>query len=456
LGDYVPGARWAMALFLGLSLMLFNLILMTQRIRWRWLWLVLFVLMPYQFFTRHAYVRAISPSLVLMLLIFLLMFRRRYALTGLAVAAYVHLYLGGVLYAPLLVGLYVLASMIGPEGDRRIPWTLVAWAAAGWVVGIAVHPYVHGMGEFLRLQILGSGLAPDISVGREWKPYENVWWFAQMSGTVLLVWAGAVCLRLRMGGTLTAQEMSLLLAQFVFLGLTFKARRFVEYWPVLSLLSAACLSGPIVDRWATWFDRRIDPRQTGKAGRVRRVAAAALAAGVVAIVCTTPVWRVIRRSAECKYDLPAIRQAMTFLKEHSEPGDVVFTDDWDIFPVYFYHNAHNHYIVGMDPKFTHARDPVLWERYVKISRGQVPADKSVTVRDDAGSERTQTIHVALEDIRDYFGAKYVITDRDHRLLSTRLAARKDLAELVYPSDSFQESRDKPYLIFRIRDGAAPG
>ena len=114
----------------GLTLMLFNLLLITGRVRWRWLWLLFFLLMPFQFFTRHAYIRAISPSLMFMLLIILLMFRRRFVLTGLAVACYTHLYLGGVLYAPLVVGLFVISSVLGPQDDRSIPWRLIIWAAA--------------------------------------------------------------------------------------------------------------------------------------------------------------------------------------------------------------------------------------------------------------------------------------------------------------------------------------
>ena len=61
----------------------------------------------------------------------------------------------------------------------------------------------------------------------------------------------------------------------------------------------------------------------------------------------------------------------------------------------------------------------------------------------------QTLHVTLEDIRDHFGAGYVITDHDHRPLAAKLAAATDFAELVYPSSSYAKSRDAPYLIFRV-------
>ncbi len=450
-GDYLPGARWAMAVFFGITMMLLSMLLLTAGVRWRWIWLGLFVLMPFQFFTRHAYVRAISPSLVFMLLITLLMFRRRYVLTGVAVAGYVHLYLGGVLYAPVLVVLHVVACAVGPREDRGVPWRLILWAAGGWSVGVLTHPYLGGMFEFLKLQVFGSGLSPDISVGREWRPYEGVWWFAQMSGILLTVWAVAACLRFRLGPRIGACELTLLLAHFLFLALTFKARRFIEYWPVFCLLSAAFLTAPAIESLAQRCDRLVDPHGLGRARWIRRATAAVLLLAMTSIVWATPPWDHIRDSVRCDYNLGAIQEAMSFLKLHSQPGDVVFTDDWDVFPVYFYYNSHNYYVVGLDPKFTQFREPALWERYVRITRGQTPAYLSVVTRDHAGKEHTEKIHVKVDDIRDRFGAKFVITDRDHKPFAAKLADRGDFATLIYPSTSYSESCDAPYLIFRVRE-----
>jgi hypothetical protein len=523
-GDYLPGARWAIVTTFGTTVMLLNLLLITGRVRWRWLWLFFFLLMPFQFFNRHAFIRAISPSLMFMLLIALLMFRRRYRLTGLAVLAYTHLYLGGVIYAPLLVGLYVVASIVGPRGDREVPLRLILWTAGAWVVGVLIHPYSGGMLEFLELQVFGSGLSPDISVGREWKPYKGVWWFAQMSGTILLLWSIAVCLRFRLGSRLSAQELFFLLAHFAFLLLTFKARRFVEYWPVFCLLSAAFLAGPLIRRLNGWLEHTREPATFHRTGGlwgstvVLTLACAALCygasqrSGIDGFLSEWRVWAMLavmylfvplgriwsasaapvvksnfllrslktlrvmvlgvaflaatacfagpqlvdmQRTARCGYDLPAIESAMTFLAENSEPGDVVFTDDWDIFPVYFYYNSHNHYIVGLDPKFTHARRPDLWERYVKVSRGQVPADVTVEMPGPTSVRKQERIHIALEDIRDHFGAGYVVTDNDHKPLAAKLADAEDFAELIYPSTDYDEVRDVPYLVFRVREEGEP-
>jgi len=441
-GSDLPGGRWGVCVFFGFLALVMHRLAALANTSGRWIWLPLFVLLPFQFFIRHAFVRAMTPSLVFMLLTILLMSQRKYVLLAVSIAVYIHLYMGGVAFAPLIVAVYVLSiALCG--GDRRTMIGLTAWSLGAWVIGIVTHPYRDGMWDFLRLQVFGSGLSPDISVGKEWKPYTDVWWFMQMCGLLLGAWIGAIVVRLRIGTKLNAEELALLVLNVAFFVLTAKARRFIEYWPVFCLLSAIFLARPMFQHAASHPFGRFGSWLAGFVSRQSAVLAVAAAALVAAL---TPQWRSIRADAECKFDLAAIQSAMDFLRERSQPGEVVFTDDWDIFPVFFYYNSHNYYVVGLDPIFTHARRPDLWARYVRITRGQTPAEEQVKMPD--GSSRRLSIR--LTDIRDHFGAKWVVTDRDHRALAAELAAATEFAELVYPSRSYEESKEAPYLVFRVR------
>ncbi|TWT41127.1 hypothetical protein RAS1_38200 [Phycisphaerae bacterium RAS1] len=511
LGDAAPGARWAICTTFGVNLALFNLLLKAGGVRWRLLWLALILLMPHQFIMRSAHIRAIGPSLMFLMLITWLMFKRRPILTGLAIASYTHLYLGAVMYAPIIVATYAAAAAVGPAGQRHMPWKLVLITAGFWFLGVLTYPYAGGMLEFLRLQVFGTGLTPDIEVGGEWKPYEGVWWFTQMSAALLIVWTTAVVLRMRLGPNLDEKETTLLLLNFFFLLLTLKARRFVEYWPAFGLLSAAYMLAPVLSPLIERLERgwRSDEPQRGEV--LRRVIIATLVTGAVALcglgffggvakfllgdprlttvfglavvvtalgaavgflvrrlelwvvpvrtvlaaACLSavgfgyPQWTEIRKSLRCGYDLKALRETMAYVREHSQPGDVIFTDDWDIFPVYFYHNTYNNYIVGLDPKFTHERRPDLWQRFVKITRGQTPCDITEPTPDENGKLVKKKLHVDLIDVREQFGAKWVITDRDHRSLANKLAKAKDIAELVYPVTSMSEAGEAEFLVFRV-------
>ncbi|MCO6437658.1 MAG: hypothetical protein J5J06_11260 [Phycisphaerae bacterium] len=448
-GDALPGGRWAMTFFFGLNLVLFDLILIRSGVRSRWFWLLLMVCLPAHFYTRQAYVRAIGPSLSLLLLMCLLLHRRGRAVwLGLVIALSIQIYLGSVMFAPMVIALYALACVAAPVQEREWPMGLLLWCVAGWVAGILLHPYAGGMAEFLRLQVFGSGLSPDIEVGSEWRPYENLWWFAQFVATPMSVWLTAMLLRLRLGPAIDRWTMFLLLLNVAFLLLVLKARRFMEYWPVFCLLASAVTAAPAVNpavsgmlEWAT-----------ARGAVWRRLVTwlpvgAALLVGS-GIVLASPLWHDIRGGGRCKYDLAAVREAMAYLKEHSQPGDVIFTDDWDIFPVYFYYNSYDYYIVGLDPKFTQERRPELWQRYVQITRGQTPRTDQVTIEVAPGERITRTVESRLADIRDEFGARFAIVDGDHQPLFDDLRAATDFATLVYPNGPSSPDT-APYRIFRI-------
>lgn len=634
-GDGMAGGRWFMTLSFGLAMALFNLLLMIRRIELRWIWLILCLLLPSQFYGRHAFVRAIDPSLVCMLLLCACMFTRRYVLAGVVIAGSVHVYMGAITYAPILVAMVFIAGLAGLIGEfleRRASWSelredlrrfdgwrLVAWTAGGWLIGLMTHPYggLDGL-DFLKVQVFGSGLSPEIEVGREWNSYSPAWFFAQMSGITLIVTAMAICIRFRFGPKLERDEWALLMIGFVFFGLTLKARRFIEYWPLFSTLSSAYLAGPVFDRWrsgARLVDhsplerpaagesdsnatstslgsgvRRNDAYGASRPGwmiatvtltaltvalglwsarlnarwvpdsfgveyrfwaflaglatfhlpvrtvsattsSIRRRLAAAITAGgytlTVQVVVGGLVWMTksdeaavgqlhihwsayvflilaqvfrgladvsasldsgvrrndawkrsrlgirrglwavavtsavstliviplgvlfggLQRDTRCQYDLPAIRSVMETLVSVSREGAVVFTDDWDIFPVYFYVNHHNHYVVGLDPKFSHEKDPILWERYVRITRGETPTTRTVSIREN-GKSISHSVRIELSDIREFFHAEYVIVDRDHRPFSRQLDKAPTLAQRIsLPGD--EKSVNPPYRLYRI-------
>jgi hypothetical protein len=516
-GDALAGGRWAMCFFAGLNLVLFHALLGAGGVRYRWLFIALLVVLPDQFLVRHAYVRAIGPSLLFMQLLLLVLSRNRFVLVGIVAFLYVQLYLGAALYVPVIVAAFALSSVCGPSSDREWPWKTTLAAVLGWGVSIFLHPYADGVYEFLMLQVFGSGLSPDISVGREWKPYQNVWWFStSLAGPLLLVWIFALVGRLRVGPPLRGRELAVLVLNLMFLVLTLKARRFIEYWPAFCVLSTAYLLAPMTRALAHRMRLGTGSQIGGSsdisaknmtltlilvlAGAILCVAAfrgqvltlyqsipIATAALLYVITPVLGVWsrakqsnapafrRCIRgvavlatlllamlwlrgeslnaaqRTARCGYNLSAIREMMEFIKKDSKPGDVIFTDDWDIFPVYFYYNAQNHYVVGLDPKFTHERRPDLWERYVRLTKGNVPSDAKLEEHVSGGTRSRENIHVELSDIRDHFGARYVITDRDHKKLARILSRDSELAQLVFPSTSYSDSKNAPYLVFRISE-----
>ncbi len=497
--DELTGGRWFMCTMLGLQLALLDAILISAGVRFRILWLALILLWPHQFFERQAFVRAIGPTTVGLLTLTWLMLNRRYVIMIFAIAAFLHLYLGAVLYVPVLIGALVAAEVLHARRWRELPWALTGCGLLGWALGIATHPYQTGMFEFLQMQVFGTGLSPDIEVGREWRPYNDVWWFAgYLAGPLLLALTAAVLLRLRYGPRLEPRTLAIVLIQTGFLLLMFKARRFVEFWPPFALLAAAMLAGPPLERLGHRFARRPTWQRalllaTGwalglamaaalllKWGRLPMMPHAtwlaiavvllsiipllqidtrrrglyvqgALAGGLLLTVATglaAPRLEEARGSTRCRYDLATLNEMMAYLRENTPRDAIVFTDDWDVFPVYFYHNTHNRFVVGLDPKFTHERRPDLWDRYVRITRGQVPATMRTQLVTATGRQE-HDIDIALSDIRTHFQAEYVIVDDDHDRLADLLDGAWNLAEPFWPRDP-DDFRRADYRVYRIR------
>ncbi len=605
-GDPMQAARWFNAVCFGGVMLALNLLLIAGGVRHRPVWLVIFLLLPNQFFARHMYIRAMCPSLLCMLAILLAIMRGRHRTVGVLIFLYIHLYFGALLYTPVLVGAFVMAGWLDPASADRPNWRLPVYAAAGWLAGLVIHPYGGWSAvEFLQIQVFGSGLDPDIPVGREWKSYTPAWFFVQMSAAILVLLGVTLCVRGRRGPRFGVAETALLIINFAFLLLTLKARRFIEYWPMFSLLSCAylwrpmhagapagpaeagdpgagrsrlfgagvafgMLAGaviaigprlhiePLIAEWRLWLaglsalavmafvepgGGRVAGARSGSesAASLRQMVTrsgimAACAAVLVALVggvvaaafrgrelplaalalppwlwvvlgavlaalivraarssqlARRPVrgeWGVrtllgaslclaallaaagplvgVQRSQRCKFNLAAVSDALGWIADHSAPGEIIFTDDWDTFGVFFYCNHRNRYIVGLDPKFTHARDPVLWEKYVRITRANVPS--TIDLADHPGARRgtadaapagaagagaKDRVRVTVDDILTDFGARWAIVDADHVAMAQLLHRSSDVAVLSYSTQAKGGGGRPLYQVFRMRPPA---
>ena len=61
----------------------------------------------------------------------------------------------------------------------------------------------------------------------------------------------------------------------------------------------------------------------------------------------------------------------SWLVQHTAPGAIVFTPNWDDFPLLFFHDQHNRYVVGLDPSYLAQRDASLYRLYQELGRGEV-------------------------------------------------------------------------------------
>ncbi|MEK7647000.1 MAG: hypothetical protein AAB378_01325 [Patescibacteria group bacterium] len=105
-------------------------------------------------------------------------------------------------------------------------------------------------------------------------------------------------------------------------------------------------------------------------------------------------------------DAQRFKSAMEWLKNNSEPGDVVFNVSWDYFPELFFWNTKNFYVSGMDPIFQYAYNPKMyWEAYYLETGKTAEFTCAATA---CAPEALEETHTALK--RD-FKAKYLFLDK---------------------------------------------
>jgi hypothetical protein len=107
--------------------------------------------------------------------------------------------------------------------------------------------------------------------------------------------------------------------------------------------------------------------------------------------------------------------ASAWLEANTPTGERVFQTDWDDFPLLFFHNTHNTYLVGLDPTYMQLYDAELYDLWVEITQGKV---KNLA-----------------EVIPASFGAFYVLTDLQHQGFINQAEKDPLLVEVYRDSDA---------------------
>jgi hypothetical protein len=199
--------------------------------------------------------------------------------------------------------------------------------------------------------------------------------------------------------------LSLLLA-LMFGLMLFQSRRFIEYFPPFALIFAAFAWAPLitgpVEQFGTWRKRLMQFAPPV-------ILAVLIIAGIV--IGLPDAAESIRDSR----DYRTYAGAAAWLAENTPPGERVFQTDWDDFPRLFFYNTHNTYLIGLDPTYMQLYDPVLYDRWVRITEANVDDLSDAIVND--------------------FTARYVHTDVFHGDFIVAAANDPDMVEVYRDEDA---------------------
>jgi hypothetical protein len=370
----IVAAKWASIFMPAAACVAIWWLLRGQKVRCAAIWALGLFAVSEAFLYRLSMPRAQAASLLVMALGLHWLLQRKFRWLIPLGFLYVWLYNA----FPLLIvaaAVYAVATFLT---ERRIEWKAVMYPSIGIGLGLMINPYFPQNIAFIVNHLVPKISELGVSVGNEWYPYDT-WVLIENSGFALaafligvfaLIWRGQKFNR----ATLTAFALA------VFFGLlTFKSRRFIEYFPAFALIFAALSISPLLEQAAgsKWAKRLIP-------------------IGLLALLIAPLILTVTHaRSAMVDQSKPAETYAAAsyWIAQHATPGALVFQTDWDDFPRLFFYNPASVYTVGLDPTYMQLYDTSLYEDWVKITQGKV---------ERPGAE-----------IRARFGGEFVITDLQH-------------------------------------------
>jgi hypothetical protein len=132
--------------------------------------------------------------------------------------------------------------------------------------------------------------------------------------------------------------------------------------------------------------------------------------------------------------------AAEWLKKNTDPGEIVFYDDWSYWPEMFYYNDYNRYIIGIDPTFLYEYDSELYWYWRNISNSG-----NACGRQDGCVEINQKTLIKLIPaiIKQRFNSQYALVANDPERPLTKIMKLDKAAYSL-------EFENKIFLIFKIK------
>ncbi len=380
--------KFAAALFAAGCLVVFQWFLDKFKIKFSWLYTFI-LLTAYQFIFRINLPKASALSLIWLIIFIYLIFNFKdkwswkiFFLMG----TYVWLYGGWVIALGVAVIYGLVATIFNWYHQflehqqtsfkfflknlfHLMPFKLLLNVSTGLLAGLVVNPYFPINLKFYWQQIIEIALVNYkniIDVGGEW--------YATPLGQ--LIQNNVLVVILLLISFLTffiyfkrqnKKTWTLFIISLVFAALTLKSRRNLEYFIPLSLLFCALTFNLFIKNWLQIKKNIYEFRKQHQLVTYILTFFLIFYLPILAIAN----FHGIKAALAQNYKLGQFQKVMLWLKAHSQTDTIVFHDRWDDWPVFFYYNTHNRYIIGLDPTFMYLKNPQLYQLWHKIVYQQI-------------------------------------------------------------------------------------
>ena len=278
---------------------------------------------------------------------------------------------------------------------NKIVFAVVSVVGLG--LGMIINPYFPKNLSYWWQQLVQIGIVnyqDKIGVGGEWYPYAPLDLTAGSIVLFLIAVFALVMFFIKIKKQSAISWTTFLLAIF-FTFWNIKSRRYVEYSiPFIGLFSAVSLRDSLAVYNLKDFINKLKKFFFGSLFNGMVVFLVVLLITVSCVVIFVKEQKATKNDLRGGMAADKFKQSMSWLKDNSEEGEIVLHSDWDEWPLLFYQNSKNYYIVGLDPTFMYNYDQDLYWQWVNIT---------------IGKQRTD-----LHDIiKNNFNASWVFLETDH-------------------------------------------
>jgi hypothetical protein len=431
--DFQAGAKVGTWLFACLAVFSCYWLVIKNRISYPLVWLVAIIGSAAPFLYRMNMGKAMSVSIVLLVLGIHFLFERKYLrLLPLAFVFALTYDLVFLLWAAAFFWLIVTAWQERAL-NREVVWALSACVLVllGTALGFVINPYFPHNLQLLYEHIIIKVRSGDFStsVGNEWYAY-TTWEFLGNCGVALAaMFAGYIAFRNSVKKE-QRRAFFFLLFSTALMVVNARWRRFAEYFPPFAVLFAAFAVEPLIRRARARFIARetVAPDEATSAeastvedstveaeaeaaradeiasagrtpapeyaltssGRLKRLVASpaerarawefVIVCTAFVLLCAPTVWyaRVTSQDIAGMAAPNFYRGGMEWLSKNADKGELIFNTDWDDFPKLFFYNPDFAYVSGLDPTYLLDRDKKLSDLYARITIGKDLSDEEVS------------------------------------------------------------------------------
>lgn len=361
----------ATVLFATLAVLAFYYFLKKLKLNFAWLFTLLIISLPHLNF-RWSLIKVNSLSFIVCLFFIWALIKNKKYLILLSNLIFVWLYGAWPIILPIYLAWFVsiyLFNKIKTQNKINYYWSNLLWSLGGIFIGIISHPNWPQNLYFYYQQVVQIGIinfGQKFIVGSEW--YGASFLEIMSSAPHLFVLSALlIVLLVFQYQNITQKTLFSFLLTFGFLLLNVKSKRYIEYFLPFALIFIVFAYNDLKNilnyQKFTAFWQGINLKL--------KLFVSCCLATLIILVIPLLLDKSTNSTLRDDWPLDKFLASATWLQQNTPPNSIVFHDDWDQWPMLFYHNDHNYYLIGLDQTFMYNFDPDLQQVYFDLLAGKM-------------------------------------------------------------------------------------